>query len=105
VRSDQPLVVLGTTPGPATTSDARLATSVSRVRPVEGSARAVVVWHASCTAAPPSPLRLPVRLPRPGADLVSAVTVDDPGLARTYSRACGLAIDGLVARGWRRPSS
>jgi hypothetical protein len=105
VRSDQPLVVLGTAPGPATTSDARLATSVSRVRPVEGSARAVVVWHASCTAAPPSPLRLPVRLPRPGADLVSAVTVDDPGLARTYSRACGLAIDGLVASGWRRPSS
>jgi hypothetical protein len=105
VRSNQPLVVLGTAPGPATTSDARLATSVSRVHPVEGSGRAVVVWHASCTAAPPSPLRLPVRLPRHGPDLVFAVTVDDPGLARMFSKACGLGIDGLVASGWRRPSS
>lgn len=105
VRSDQPLVVLGTAAGPATTSDARLPTSVARVHPGEGSARAVVVWHASCTAAPPTPLRLPVRLPRLDADLVSAVTVDDPGVARTYARACGLRLGALVAGGWQGSSS
>ena len=104
VRSDQTLVVLGAAPGPATTSDARLPTSVARVHPVDGSARAVVVWHASCTA-PPTPLRLPVRLPRLGEALVSAVTVDDPGVARTYARVCGLRLGALVASGWRGPSS
>jgi hypothetical protein len=105
VRSDQPLVVLGSTAGSATTSDARLPTSVARVRPMKGSARAVVVWHASCTAAPPTPLRLPVRLPRLDANLVSAVIVDDPGVARTYARACGLRLGALVASGWQRPGS
>jgi hypothetical protein len=105
VRSDQPLVVLGSAPGVATTSDARLPTSVARVRPVDGSARAVVVWHASCTAAPPTPLRLPVRLPRLNEALVSTVTVDDPGVARNYARACGLRLGALVARGWRGPGS
>ena len=105
VRSDQPLVVLGTAPGAATTSDARLPTSVARVRPVDGSARAVVIWHASCTAAPPTPLRLPVRLPQLNEALVSTIIVDDPGVARTYARACGLRLGALVARGWRGPSS
>jgi hypothetical protein len=103
VRSDQPLVVLGTAAGPATTSDARLPTSLARVRPVDGSARAVLIWHASCTAAPPTPLRLPVRLPRLSEALVSAVTVDDPGVARTYARACGLRLGALVESGWRAP--
>jgi hypothetical protein len=105
VRSDQPLVVLGTAAGPATTSDARVPTSLARVRPVDGSALAVVIWHASCTAAPPTPLRLPVLLPQLGEALVSAVTVDDPGVARTYARACGLRLGALVAGGWRGPSS
>ena len=105
VRSDQPLVVLGTAAGPATTSDRRLPTSVARMRPVDGSARAVVVWHASGTAAPPTPLRLPVRLPRLGEAFVFADTVDDPGVARTYARACGLRLSALAESGWRAPSS
>lgn len=105
VRSSRPLVVLGTEPEPATTSDTRMPTGAARVRLVHGSARAVVVWHASCAAATPFPLRLPVRLPRPGADLVYAVTVDDPGVARTYARACGLRLGTLVAAGWQRPSN
>lgn len=105
VRSGRPLVVLGTEPGPATTSDTRMPTGAARVRPVNGSGRAVVVWHASCAATQPVPLRLPVRLPRPGADPVYAVTVDDPGVAQTYARACGLRLGALVAFGWRGPST
>jgi hypothetical protein len=104
VRSGRPLVVLGTEPGPATTSDTRMPTGAARVGPVHGSARAVVVWHASC-AAPPVPLRLPVRLPQAGADIVYAITVDDPGVARTYARACGFRLGALVAAGWQGPST
>lgn len=103
VRSGEPWVVLGNAPGAATT-DTRLPTSLTRVRTVDGSARAVVVWHASCTAAPPAPPRLPVRLARSGA-VVYAVTVDDPRVARTYARACGLRLGDLVTVGWRGPST
>jgi hypothetical protein len=101
LRSGSPLVVLGREPGPTTTSDARVPTGVARVHPVAGPAQARIVWQASCSAAPPIPLSLPVRLPGPGADRDYAVTVDDPVVARTYARACGLRLDALVAAGWR----
>ncbi len=70
------------------TADARVAFSEADLRPRNGRAEAIVIWHTRCTPEGEAPPLLPVRLRVAGRWVGYSLELADPLLARALTSAC-----------------
>ncbi|MDQ1627118.1 MAG: hypothetical protein QOI54_862 [Actinomycetota bacterium] len=97
--SSAPLVVVGQSPR-GLTADARAGITQGHVHLSGHRGSTTVVWAARCALPDPAPPLLPIRIGDRGHLVGYTVTLDDPSLASTYARACGLDRQRLRAAGW-----